>query len=869
MHKIAKVAVFFYIIFIAWPVFCQEDMPSSIEELNLHKKAIEYAREGDFKQALELIKKLVEERPDSPGLVFDYITVLSWAGKCQEAVKAYEQLARDYDIPDYALPEIARSYRIVGRYDRAIVFYKRYNNIKGKEEDAIKGLFYTYLDAGQLNNARDFVKEQAEKDRIKEEELKIYLADILMREGKTGEAATVYEEVLKKDPANTHAQLGISKALIMKDEYEEADAGINQVLDREPRNIEALFCKGEILEVQGDYMAAYQIYEKILSIYPNSQAAVNLKYRALISMGSDSLVEEKLKESKDEVDPAILDRLKGNKAMHRIRWWESDDALQILDKDKIRTSLNGAEEPVSLRTHYDRILAFSQKSDMDAVIREYEVIAETGRQGEEAPPWVLTAVGDAYLEFQQPEKALTFYKAALAKDWDPEYGQTTLSMYQALVESGRYEEAGALLEKLDSRVPVQIVDRGVLKDNVRKGEIAYNRYWLYIYQDRLAEAQGLILKGLSKAPSDTNIRTALAHTYLLRDWPRLALEEFEIVRRQDPDDLAGQVGYCYALNENGRGEEARRIAKELLKKSPNQRHIRQLNRYLEVEDMRALIVTADSTREDPGAEEWRWSTRFEQVVAPARKIFADFIWRCTSEDDLKSKTKRAYAGIDWRLNREWWFLGAVSEDVDEDNLGGLTQITLRPDDYFSFIAAYDSHSLNVPIRARTSDIEGEEYNFTAVYRHSEGFLAQVIATYLDMSDTNEHKTYNIRLDKAITTSARWKTRLALEGTRTTNSLDDALYYNPERVYTAYLIPMVEHTWFERYETYFIDRLYLNYGLQKQKDFSSEEVWSIRYEQDHKLSDVLSFSIGVNYSRENYDGSSSDVNNYDFALKYSF
>ncbi|MBU0758951.1 MAG: tetratricopeptide repeat protein [Candidatus Omnitrophica bacterium] len=871
----------FCIFSMAWAVFCQEAASPSapspeVDEGDAHNKAVLFAREGQFKEALELMKEVIGRESAAPGAIFDYIVILSWSGQCEEAIKAYEGLAQGYEIPDYAIPEIAKCYHVMGNYDKAIEFYQKYRNVKGREKDAIESIFYTYLDAGQIDNARRFIKQEAENSKIKEVDLQIYYADILMRERKADEAGTIYKKVLEMAPDNTHAQLWVSKKMILEGKYQEADVLVDKILKKEPKNIEALFCKGEILEAQAEYMKAFQLYEKILAIYPKSQIALNLKYRALVSMGSNSLVEQKLKETGDQIDPKIIDTLRGNKAMHRIWWWETDSALQILDKNKDYAELE-PQKPFALRTYYDEILALEQKSDMEGVLREYANINKmTGRPldevNKEMPPWVLAAVGDAYLGMREPEKALPFYEEVLAQEWDPEYGQTTMSMYQAWIETGKYKEAGELLGELDSRVPVQIVDRGILKDNARKAEIVYNRDWWYIYQDRLAEAQYRILQDLSRAPSDTNIRISLAQTYLWRGWPRLALEEFQIAHSQDPEDIAGKVGYCYALDENDRGIEARAMAEELLKKNPNNKYIKQLNRYFEVRDMRKVTVSTGWTREKPGAKELNWSTRYEQVILPDRKIFADYFWRNTSdssEENVKNMTRRASAGVDWRLNRDWWFVGAVSDVTQTDDIGGYGQVTFNPDDYFSFIWAYDSYSLAIPLRARAFDIKGEEWDFTAIYRRSESFSSQAGVSYIDMSDGNKDVTYRVLLDKAITTRAYWKTRVALEGSLTTNSAEGALYYNPERAYSIDVIPMVEHVWYERYEKSMTDRLYVDYGIQKQKDFSSDTIGSIRYEQDYKISDTLAFLVGYTYSLENYDGEHTDVDNFDFTLSYSF
>lgn len=833
-----------------------------------------------------------------PALSFDQFRTLYWAGNYREAIKTYEWLSTS-DIPpapDYVILEVAKCYRIIGDYGKAVSLYKSYLEVNSDDKNAIEGLIYTYLDAGQADAALRFVKEQSENNKEKAEWLQLYLADIFIRENKTKEAEAIYSKAFIDDLGNTHAQLGISRILALRNKHAEAEFIIDQALIKEPDNIEALFCKGELLEFRREFMAAYETYEKILKIYPTSKMALNLKYRALINLGCNSLVKDKLEQSRDLIDPDVVRNLQGNEAMNRIQWGEAELALQVLDRNldyisgdiQKRKPYTGNFIKFMRRTRFDKILALAQKQDMNAVLKEYENLRDVNMELELSllesqarhtkaeqelrsgtPHWVVASATDAYLYFQEPEKALASYEDVLSQGWDPDYGGSRMSIFHSLIELGRYKEAGRILEQLDKGMPAQIIDRGILRDNWRKEEIAYSRGWLLLYQDRLAEAQRLLKDVLSRAPFNTNARTALAHAYLWRGWPRLAQEEFEIIRAIESKDVAGEIGYCYCLNQNDRGKEARSLAEGLLKKYPNNKHIQRLNRDFEVEDMRTLTLDFGLTREHPGVDDLDWSAKIEQPVAPWRKIFAGYVWRNISQEGLKDKFRREMAGLDWRLNRDWRYIFSVSADENGRKFGYSGQITLDLNDYLSFSGVYDSFSLSVPSRARVFGIDARDWGFSARYRQSENFTSEAAASFLNMSDSNEHRSYNLRLDKALTTGAYWKTRLALEGYALTNSLTDVPYFSPRYLYSVYLVPMVEHTWYRRYEKSLVDRLYLGPGKQWQRGFPRQDVWYIRYEQDYNLSDTLAFLIGTTYSRQNYDGIDTDAQNYYLTLKKHF
>ena len=81
----------------------QEKMTELV--LDDRQKAVQYAREGDFASAYTYIQRAYGEHPDNTKVFTDYIVILSWMEKYDEAVAAYDQ-HQEYDFPDYALEEL-------------------------------------------------------------------------------------------------------------------------------------------------------------------------------------------------------------------------------------------------------------------------------------------------------------------------------------------------------------------------------------------------------------------------------------------------------------------------------------------------------------------------------------------------------------------------------------------------------------------------------------------------------------------------------------------------------------------------------------------------------------------------------------------
>ena len=804
----------------------------------------------------------------SPCLAAEDISALIRNGNKIEASKAYESIPSKENISPEITKEIAGAYMSLGRYDEAINLYKKC--MAGSfDRDAFEGITVSYLNSGRLIESSRYVDELTASNPAEAGKIKYRFCVILATHGRMGEARDILEGMLKKDSEDIDANLGMAKILEIEKKYDEAGAIIEKLLSRKDKPVDAYFAKGELLEAQGKYLEAYYIYDEVSKLYPGNQGAVNLKERALVNMGSTSLAREKLTGLNDKVDPKIKDMISGNEAMDRIKWLEYKDASSLLDRNRQYAQ---KEAPVfnddfAKRTNFDRIMALRQNEDYAEVIRQYESLRG------DVPPWITVAAADSYLYMQEPETALKLYRSVLAAGYDSP--NTTMALYYTLIELGRYKEATKVLNDLDEKTPVQIVERGILQDNPLKEEIAVNKGWLLFYQDRFAEAQKYLESLLKRAPEDTNIRTALAHAYLYRGWPRRAIAEFEVIRQVDPKDTAAQIGYTYALDANGQGEEARKYAKELLRKFPKNKHVIRLIRFFKVGDMRSLSGNWNITHENDGSRERAFDVKLDQPFAPQKSIFVDYVWRndIDKPDGLLDTIARAYEGIDLRLTRDLWFVGSISEDLGYNQTGrelGLSgAATYQPNDYFTFTSAYDSFTLDIPFRARAFGVKGKEWKFTSQVRPDEGTIATGTLSYSGYTDSNANWSYSARLDQAVYTKAYYKARIALEGSSSMYKEDDVPYFSPKKLYTFSATPMLEQICYKRYDRLIANRVFFTEGVQWEKGFPSRNVYNIRYEQDYTMSDTFSFLVGADFGRRAYDGAYTNEWNVDGSFKFSF
>ena len=774
-----------------------------------YDEAIAFARNEQFDEAMDLLDQLEIFEQKSQQVGMDRIVIQIWQEKFEEALAGYRQMDIEQDPPPYFLQEVARAYK---KNDQEIAFPDRHWQYIAPYVQAIEEENYQ----GQLQLA--FIRTHIE-------------------EGNIGEALTLIDEISEDDP---HYQ-------------------------------EALFLKAGIHDSAGDYWKAVEVYNQILRAYPDNDAAFNLKLRSLMDLGATSLVLEESEKQASNVDPVVAERARTDIPMRQIRWEESKLALEEIDRLEQQYALLYTEgqddERVSensWRVRWDRFLALRKEEKMEEIVSEYEAFLD---EGADIPPWVHRAAADAYLYLEKPEAALAIYNELLDED---QSFDLRMSVYYTLVELGRYNDAQIVLDDLDEVTPAKVIWRGILQDNWQKADIAFNKAWLLMYQDRLKDAERYIREVKKVSPFNTHLRTAEAHNHLYRGWKRRALEDFRIIRTLDDRLISAAIGHARALNENMEKEKAREEVKKILETKPANKHARRLQREFDVEQMSTVTFGASYTAEDPGEDEYTLSLRGDQPVNFHHTLFAEVIRRETTQEGGNDVARKFRVGDIWQINNNWRLTGALTGDYEKtDELGFLGEVRYQPDDHWTFDFGYESDTLDIPSRSRADGVKADLYTLSANYRLSELFDTTVGVSFKDFTDNNEYLSYFWRTDTALTTAAYWKTRLGTEFSYETFSDQGVDYFSPEEVYSFYLVPMAEHTWFRHYDRAWVDRMYLGVGQKWQKDFGRSDVGYVRYEQDHQFSDTKSWLIGTGYSLNEYDGDGVNALNIYTTLRFKF
>jgi len=686
--------------------------------------------------------------------------------------------------------------------------------------------------------------------------------------GNHAEALQIYDLIMLKWPDSCLARIGSAYPLSIMKQFDTAQQALEWVLKKDCFLLDALFAKAFVYEKQRKFLAAIDVYEEILAMKPKNSSAQKLKIRALSDLGAPSIAFDEAVNRKI-TEQTSMEYLKGDLALNRLRWDQTDEAITVLEE-----GLDA--NPANTRVRYDYIMALRNKNRMQDVIGQFHVI---NHNIESIPHFVIEAVADAYLYLEMPETALHYYK--LASEKNPKLSfHTLMGLFSAFQELREWEEA----EKTWEEIQAFMGKEKELSPWLRLE--AFQAYgWYLTYQDKLKESQNYFTSYINQAGMNSGCRNALGYTYLWRGWPRRALEEFKIAQNVDIGtfDSTIQTGTAIALNEQNCKNEARNLAQKLYEKFPRNRHVQDLIETLNVEGMNEFWIEGKFIHESPGAEEFWIRSSMTEPVVPTFKLFQEIVWQETSYRGEDYDWNRSGLGSEWIVLPEVIWKQAVTFDYEDfDDFGYYTTITWLPTDYLKITAGYDSFRLDIPIRARAAGIEGESASLD-LYYHESDLRFYGLTTSLNWLDdgiiggnknpSNRGSSITLYYDQNVLNFPDFKIRFGGEFNYSANSKssekNEVDYFSPLESYTFLLNQTFHYIHYARYDRKFRSGVYTREGLYAQHGYKSYGIYGITFEQTSDISKTLAFLWNVGWDNKIYDGDSTHVWSGFFGLRKNF
>ena len=772
---------------------------------------IRSARDAGAEQALPRLDQLIALEPWNRRYLYDFVTVLHWAGRHAEAVRWWPIMrAGPTPAPAYALKALARSARETGFNDIALAANLEVIARDAGDLDAHLGAVLAYRDAARFAAARDHAR-----------------ANLPRSAGRL-----------------TEPGLPLARAL------------------------------AELLEAGDDALAAAALYQEILVLAPGDREAARRHVLLLADAGLPQLALQGVAANASLFSAAEVQRLRHDRGARLIQWGERQIAVdrrrQRFAATERALAANAAliEEaaPAAVAaTEFDRLVALRDRVRM---VEARALFVDLERRGHKFPAYVLSAAADAYLHLEQPDQARELYLRAIATAGKREPGML-FALFYAYVECEQHDLARQVADELLAVTP-PIINRGlkgVELDNPDYPAAINAGVLQLIFSDRLDAAQATLAEARARAPFNFALRATQGTLLASRELPRASLAAFDALLIDDPDNLAARIGRAENLLTLKAFAAAGAELTQLAYDYPEHKGAQAASHKLTVHQSPLLTIdttlgrspaagaagpiAAHDTALDahyyssPIAEHYRWFTHLRYAGA---RISLD-----GSDRDLR----RDRAGIGADLRRPGWEGRAELHAALGGNGANGIALALSHEfsDAWKLGARMDSNTGDLAWRAIGNRISARAASLEATHTVNESRNFQANLARQDYSDGNRRNSVLLAWRERWISGPVYKLSSIVSAGLSGNSRDaqSVPYFNPARDRGVDLALTNEWLTWRRYTRAFTQRLTLGIGSYGQSAAANSAVHSWRYEHEWTSDRRFNLRYGIGSSRHPYDG----------------
>jgi biofilm PGA synthesis protein PgaA len=516
---------------------------SSVEYHDILEKARRLTREGKNKEALDSLSPYISEPGKYPVAASDYISILVWEGRFDEAVRMYKGLSSSFPRRAYLLRNIATAYYEKKNFLSAFSLFKKLLEQTPQDEEVQKGVVYALMQMGAYKNADDYLEKflTAAPGSV---QLLLIKAQLLSLQNSYMEALKIYSilaqrsgvdrEFVYRSKENVMAALAEEKrhalaaALSKSVQAGEKDAVADYVL---------------ILIINKEYETALRVFEAQgaqIDDYPeNSQSWISWAYFKTGNTSRAKQLYQKILAEKPDYARAEI-----GLAYCLAQEGRHDEAIDILDKLQSSDTRN-------TEIMYARAFVFEKSQRFWRAVEEYERILMISPNNPTAGKLMLMALSDLGARTQAFEEADSFVPDDMA------FREKMLG--DMAVDRIRWKEY---------RMAISILSPLTMdNENLRA---KYDYITALTGDEDMKEAveayQELIKAGILPPAW---IKEDIAGAYLYLEQPREALKLYDDALRTNPSSIKGRLGRFFALQELRKWDEARKALDDLDRDVPD------------------------------------------------------------------------------------------------------------------------------------------------------------------------------------------------------------------------------------------------------------------------------------------------------------
>ncbi len=266
-------------------------------------------RRQDDTGAIELLEKIRPMFKDDRDIS---VMLIDLYGKRQEWVKAEaiaNELMEDSEAGELPHYKLAQLYLGQQKYQEAVEEFGKVLVTKPTAPDVLAGLVNSYLAMKQDKNAETLLDDTLAKNPQNPAVLTMR-AELYRQKKQFADAERLFKQVVELKPQAELGYRNLASVYLLQKQLNEAIAVYQQGLEKIPESADLLMQSGILNTVAGKNDMAISAYEKLLTVLPDNQLAVN-NLAALLAESTDQKHVERaltlVSSLKDSEYPAFLD----------------------------------------------------------------------------------------------------------------------------------------------------------------------------------------------------------------------------------------------------------------------------------------------------------------------------------------------------------------------------------------------------------------------------------------------------------------------------------------------------------------------------------------------------------------------------------
>lgn len=767
-------------------------------EATTYESWIQQARQGMYAPALQGLEQYQREHTNDLRVRLDLIRVHHWAGSAEAVLQNYQNLPPNVHLPADVLLIVARTYKDSQQWEPALRLYREGIQRFPAQQDFTAGLCMTLADQGQLKKALHCTQAlQASKSKIRYWLTRSYIYRV---SGQPYEALRASQRALALQPRDTEVIRNHDVAL--------HTAGLHRQAVEWQTQHESLFSVSERKNRQADYAA---------------------ELTRLAPQPTRTLAE---------------------------RFVLADRAVQMHEELLVSRDTSLENSSFQQRIQGDRLIAVDVRED---AVAKVDIDAERAAQ---YPKYAYGALGALQLRSRLPEQAIASYQSALAQ---PDLDAKTRLDYQtglafALLEAGHESQALELTEKMERDTPIsyRLPGNPEVLPNPDHTDAMLLKNTLYVYTGLLKTARENLAEASALAPSNVNLRVALADAQRMSNLPRQAEHNLKIAETYSPhqeDVIISQAQTALDLQEYRQTEVLLDYAKS---QYPTNTRVQELEKDWHSHRKNELIIRSGLER-GSGADvsgQGGLSTEAQWYSTPMA-----YNWRATvlagylnTNDDLGHNVSWQGAGVQWRA-RDWTAQALVRhQDWGQGaKVGASVEVDHDLNDYLRVGATLDYRTLDVPNRALAQNITANRAQLRIRAQNGTEQWVDAAYTATKFSDHNLRHSLQVMANQRLYTNPRFRVDAQMELWASGGKSINAPYFNPRREYMAVPSLRVEQLLYQRYEKRVSHALSVGAGIYHQQGYGRGGVGKAGYEINYQHDRNLEIGFSVQALSRPYDG----------------